>query len=277
VTILRNIRLVILAGLSLAGIIALFSFPPIAQDPAYHNLSDQRTLLGIPNFWNVASNACFIFVGALGLIFLRRIPEQVTVKDLYAGYTMFFMGTLLVGFGSFYYHMIPSNGTLLWDRLPMAISFTAFMSIIIGEYIDRSLGRFLLWPLVLCGIASVIYWILTENMGQGDLRPYIVAQFMPAALTPIIVLLFGRGKTGNIYIWMALAAYAIAKTVEMLDASIWSYSGMFMSGHSLKHLFAALGAFLLLVYARNLYTQKSSHPPLNPLLYEPWPSREGKV
>ena len=42
-----------LMGASLAGLPFL---PPIPQDQAYHQFADHRTLLGIPNFWNVVSN-----------------------------------------------------------------------------------------------------------------------------------------------------------------------------------------------------------------------------
>jgi hypothetical protein len=31
--------------------------PPVFQDPNYRNFADRRTVLGIPNFRNVASNA----------------------------------------------------------------------------------------------------------------------------------------------------------------------------------------------------------------------------
>ena len=27
--------------------------PPMTQDESYHQFADQRTILGIPNFWNV--------------------------------------------------------------------------------------------------------------------------------------------------------------------------------------------------------------------------------
>ena len=55
-------------------------------------------------------------------------------------------------------------------------------------------GRVILWPLVLAGVASVGYWYWSEIQGQGDLRAYGVAQFLPMLL--ILVLrpqgLFGR-------------------------------------------------------------------------------------
>ena len=52
-----------LMAASLAGLLLL---SPIPQDQGYHHFADQRTLLGIPNFWNVISNLPFIAVGAAG-------------------------------------------------------------------------------------------------------------------------------------------------------------------------------------------------------------------
>jgi hypothetical protein len=52
-----------LMAISLAGLLLL---PPILQDQSYHQFADQRTILGIPNFWNVVSNLPFLPVGAAG-------------------------------------------------------------------------------------------------------------------------------------------------------------------------------------------------------------------
>jgi len=59
--------LVALLGLMVASLATLPLLPPIAQDPSYHQFADQRTLLGIPNFWNVVSNLPFVLVGTMGL------------------------------------------------------------------------------------------------------------------------------------------------------------------------------------------------------------------
>ena len=53
--------LVALLGLMVASLATLPLLPPIAQDPSYHQFADQRTLLGISNFWNVVSNFCCRF------------------------------------------------------------------------------------------------------------------------------------------------------------------------------------------------------------------------
>lgn len=40
-------------GLMAASLAGLLLLPPIPQDQSYHHFADQRTLLGVPNFWNV--------------------------------------------------------------------------------------------------------------------------------------------------------------------------------------------------------------------------------
>jgi len=57
----------LIAAVALA-VLAFFLFvPSITQDQAYHFFGDNRTILGIPNFWNVVSNLPFALVGLLGL------------------------------------------------------------------------------------------------------------------------------------------------------------------------------------------------------------------
>jgi hypothetical protein len=48
---------------SLVGLL----LPPFPRDQRYHQLADQRILLGMPNFWNVVSNPPIIAIGAVGL------------------------------------------------------------------------------------------------------------------------------------------------------------------------------------------------------------------
>ena len=59
-------------------------------------------------------------VGPYGDVWLAN-AERLGV-DL-AAIDVLFLGILLTGFGSAYYHLEPNDQTLFWDRLPMAISF----------------------------------------------------------------------------------------------------------------------------------------------------------
>ncbi len=93
----------------LAAVVAVVLHGPIAQPQAYHQFADARTLHGIPNFWNVASNLPFLLVGVFGLWTLRRQPPC----ELEAAYATFFLGAVLVAFGSAAYHWAPSDATLV--------------------------------------------------------------------------------------------------------------------------------------------------------------------
>src|SRR5712691_1599795 len=150
-----NRPVVILLGLMTVSLAVLPLLPPIPQDQSYHHFADQRTLLGVPNFWNVVSNLPFIAVGAAGLWQFHRNPATFVI----------FLGIFLTGFGSSYYHWNPNDGTLFWDRLPMALAFMAILAGVVEERVDAKAGAVLLWPLLAIGVFSLLLW-----RWSGDLR-----------------------------------------------------------------------------------------------------------
>jgi len=127
----------------------------------------------------------------------------------------------------------------------MTIAFMALFVAIIGEFISIRAGRLLLWPLLICGVSSVIYWHFTEIRGEGDLRPYILVQFLPILLIPLIMLLFNPVFTRTWGYWLLLGSYLLAKVLEHFDAAIFEIAPL-LSGHSLKHVTAACGVFLMI-------------------------------
>jgi hypothetical protein len=219
-----------LLALMVASLLALLFLPPITQDQAYHDFADQRTFFGVPNFWNVASNIPFVVVGAAGLWRLRRNAAIVVL----------FLGILLTGFGSSYYHLDPNDRTLFWDRLPMAISFMAILANEIEEQIELKAGSLLLWALLSVGVASLLIWRWT-----GDLRLYGWVQFFPAAALLLLFLLLPPKYTGASYWLVAAGLYALAKLFEFYDHAIYS-KGSIMSGHTLKHFAAAAACLVIL-------------------------------
>src|SRR6185295_9282093 len=150
----QNRPLLIFLGLMAASLAALWLVPPIPQDQAYHQFADQRALFGIPNFWNVVSNLPFALIGAVGLWRFRNDPATI----------VFFTGVLLTAFGSAYYHWAPSDGTLFWDRLPMALAFSGVLAAAVEERIDERTGRLILWPLVVLGVISLLVWRWTGDL-----------------------------------------------------------------------------------------------------------------
>jgi hypothetical protein len=220
---------------------------PIPQDADYHLFVDERVVWSIPNFWNVVTSIPFAIVGLLGLAKLSTPGKLKFLHENTTAYILLFVGTLLVSFGSAYYHLEPNNQTLVWDRLPMSIAFMALFSIVISEFLSVRSGKALLLPLILTGMLSVAYWHFGESRGNGDLRFYAIVQFYPMIALFIMLFCFRSSYTHVQAYWWLLLAYIIAKLFEHFDAEVYHSLG-FISGHSLKHLTAALGVFVLLVF-----------------------------
>lgn len=226
--------------LAAAATAAVLLLPAIPQAPEYHQFADQRTLLGIPNALNVLSNVPFLLAALVGLAACGR-REFAERRE----YTIFFAAAGLVCFGSGYYHLAPDDERLVWDRLPMTAGFMSLLAAVIGERVDRAWGRRLLAPLLTAGVGSVVYWIWTEHQGRGDLRPYGLVQFLSLALIVYTLVAF-RGRYGDARMfWAGLGWYALAKLCEHFDAAILAATGELVSGHSLKHVVAAVGFFWL--------------------------------
>lgn len=237
----EKIGFVVIIITSITLLLIALLLDPIKQDTAYHNFIDQRTYFGIQNIWNVISNFPFLLVGIVGLYNIVYPNKFNIITNLKTSYILFFLGVSMVAFGSSYYHIKPSNASLVWDRLPITIAFMSLFSIVISEFISAKVGKLLLWPLIATGIFSVIYWYRVD-----DLRLYILVQFVPLLVIPLILLFFKSTFTNTHGYWYLLLAYVIAKLVEHYDSQIYNIL-FFISGHSLKHLVAAFGIFLLLL------------------------------
>jgi hypothetical protein len=226
---------------AVVAIVGTLFVPRIPQDPSYHLFADTRTIAGIPNFWNVISNAPFAFVGIYGL---TRTPRLA--RSLWPGYITFCVAVIGVCFGSAYYHYAPSTPALVWDRLPMSIAFMAVFTLILGDRVNPALGRTLLGPLLIIGAASVFYWSWTESHGVGDLRPYALVQFLPLLLIALMLWLYTGSRESTAWLWLSFLMYFLAKVAERFDVPIYRAVGF--SGHTMKHLLSAL-AILFALFA----------------------------
>jgi len=231
---LRYWRQAVLVAIPLALLARIMAEGPIVQDPAYHEFADQRALLGVPHFFDVASNLPFLLIGALGMLLClgpRRPPRC-------ASWLAFFAGAALVTFGSAYYHWKPDDAALVWDRLPMTIAFMAFFSALVSEHVGERLERWLLAPALLLGLASVLWW-----RASGDLRLYFWVQAAPLVCLPFVLLMFRGMYTHRRYLAYGLVLYVLAKLAEAWDLEIYAFTSGTVSGHTVKHLLAA-GAVL---------------------------------
>ena len=250
VTLSRRNRIVVFLVVSLGIAASAFLHSPIPQSQAYHAFADRGTRLGIPNAFDVVSNVVFLVVGGLGLWYVFRVdPGRASAAFLSKGerwpYAVFFLGVTLTAFGSAYYHFAPDNSRLVWDRLPMTTGFMAFLAAMIAERIDVKAGLHLLIPLVAVGAASVLYWLWTELRGAGDLRPYILVQLYPFVALLLLLALFPPRYTRSANLLGAVGLYGLAKLLELFDKQVFAATRV-VSGHTLKHLAAGAGTYVIL-------------------------------
>ncbi|HEY3073617.1 MAG TPA: ceramidase domain-containing protein [Burkholderiales bacterium] len=226
--------------------LAIALVPPIPEPRAFRELVDDRTLFGVANFWNVVSNVPFLFVGVWGLyVIARGRPGAFVYPEEKWPYVVCFLAVALIAIGSTYYHLAPIEDRLMWDRLPIGLGFMALLSAVIAERIGVKAGLRALGPLLLAGVASVLYWRWSGQRGAENILPYALVQYGAIAAIVAIAALFPSRYTRGADVLIAVAIYAIAKLVEVLDSQIYAL-GHVVSGHTVKHLLAALAVWWLL-------------------------------
>lgn len=242
-------------------VVLMIVTPAIPQSQDYHNFADQRTFFGIPNALNVISNFPFLIIGFIGLVLCHHGNYfKLSLQGELWGWTCFYVGVAAVGIGSSYYHLKPDDASLVWDRLPMTVAFTSIIAIFIIERIDERKGMISIIPLVLAGVISIVYWRFFD-----DLRPYALIQFVPCIAIPLMAILLPPMYTHSTYWLWAAGFYLLAKVLEATDDVVYKWTHHIVSGHTLKHLFAAMvPVFLTFMLAkRNVEPERQS-------LFEVW-------
>lgn len=245
-------RIYALISITIFSILVAFFLPPIPQPIEYHNFADNRNLLGVNNFLNVFSNLAFILVGVLGFKEICFNAKNIFFKSPQEKYPylVFFIGSIFVGFGSGYYHLDPNNITLFWDRLPMGIIIAAYFNAIFSERVSLKWGLRLLFPLLIISMSSVVYWECTELIMEGDLRFYGLMQSYPIVMVVLILIIFPSPYTRTKLIFKSLIWYGVAKVGEFSDHQVYNLTFHAISGHTIKHLAAAVAIYLTLSYLR---------------------------
>ena len=236
----QYIPLIVIA--SLAGVALLHG--PIAQPLDYHDFADQQTISGIPHFADVFSNLGFALVAVWGWLLLAPASNHVGIKNGWAGYRLFLMGLFFTAIGSSYYHLAPDNAHLVWDRLPIALACAGLLAGVWGDVRQKS-SAMLSVLLAVAAVFSVAWWYFTEQIGAGDLRPYLLLQALPIVLIPLWQWIYNMPRIERWAFGGGLVLYVIAKFAELNDHEIAAVFGV-LTGHTLKHLLAT-GATAVIV------------------------------
>ena len=252
----------LLLALALASVLACLA-PAVAQYANYHAFADQRTVWGLPFAMDVLSNLPFAVLGAWGLVRLRSVRTPPSRRIGFAAWVpcdaqrplaqLFFAGLILTALCSSYYHSQPNGVGLAIDRMGMVVAFAGLLGLAGADRVSARAGTWIAFAVMALGPLAVVGW-----MNTGNLLAWAILQ--GGGMVLILVLAFCKPVTGSwgIPLGAVIAAYALAKGFELGDHAVFEWTHGLVSGHSLKHMVAALAAWPVIATMHNV-TQTKSH------------------
>jgi hypothetical protein len=234
--------------------LALALFGPEASQPSrYHEFADQRTLFGVSFAMDVASNIAFLAVGLAGVVCLIAYPRRALTNVQRAMSILFVAGLVLTAFASAWYHLHPDDAGLVIDRSGMAIAFAGLLGLAAAGRVSERAGATLGLAVLLAAPLAIKYWVAT-----GNVFPWGVLQFGGMGLVLWASLLRPRSKALDVRWSLVILAYAAAKLFEVNDEAVYRLTGHLVSGHTLKHLFAALAGCPVVVALGSLRNSRQN-------------------
>lgn len=248
---------------ALLALVALFGPVLPAADVAIASVfADDRSWHGLPNAMDVLSNLPFLLIGSWGLYRLNRIdrahqqalaqfplapPANDPPDNTLDCAWLFFAGLIATAAGSAFYHLLPDAPRLAADRAGMAVAFAGLIGIAVCERVSQRAGWPAAWFVLTAGLLAAE--VVQET---GNVLPWALVQFGGMALVLTLALATPmRGAVGLKLGWV-IFFYAVAKAFELADHQVYEASGQLISGHSLKHLVAALAGLPVLAALRKL-------------------------
>lgn len=237
------------SALLLAAVLAVLAAclgPAMAQHAHYHAFADQRVLWGVPFAMDLLSNMPFAVGGVWGLLTLRRLPASRETDAQRPLAALFFAGLVLTALCSSVYHWQPDNVGLVWDRLGMVVAFAGLLGLGVADRVSVRAGRVTAGVVLLMGPLSVAAWATS-----GNLLPWVVLQ--AGAMLLVLALAACRPVAGawGLPLGAVIAFYTLAKLLELGDQAVFAWTSGWVSGHSLKHVAAALVAWPVIAVMHN--------------------------
>ena len=229
-----------------AALFALACFGPfVSQAADYHSFADQRELWGVPYAMDVVSNLPFALAGIAGLVALGQLPDRSLANVTRAMAALFFGGLVITAAASSWYHWRPDDAGLAVDRIGMAIAFAGLLGLAAATRISDRAGAALGLALLVAAPLAVQAWSVT-----GNLLPWAALQSGGMLFVLVAAVMPRRSAALDIrWAWVILA-YGVAKVLEANDHEVYQVTGEFISGHTLKHVVAALAAYPVIAALR---------------------------
>ncbi|KAK3160626.1 hypothetical protein QOZ80_1BG0062070 [Eleusine coracana subsp. coracana] len=237
-------RRALAGGAVLASALLLVATPRLRHSPALHLFADMRNLLGVPNTLNVLTSYPLLLAGVPGLVLCLCGSGcfGVSLRWEALGWFLFYTGNVAAAFGSAYYHLKPDDDRLIWDRLPMMISASSLLSVLVIERVDERAG--------LSCLISLLSLLLVSTVCErvlDDMRLWVILNFVPCIAIPAMLFLFPPKYTHSRFWFLATGFYLLARFEGLADRKVYSVNRYFISGHSLEHLCFAMVTLILTV------------------------------
>lgn len=188
---------------------------------SYHDFSDKLSYFSIPNTRNVLSNL-ILLIPAVYLLSKQKYNKLLPI-------------ILGLSLSSAYYHLNPNDNTILLDM----VFVITLNTIILSYFVDDTMGNIA----ILVGLVSVLYWKQTQNS-----RPYVFLQ--------VIIFLYCLYKVyptrAKQYIIPLIIIGFLTRVSELNDKLIYKSTDNLISGHSLKHIFAGIQIFIIILILEKL-------------------------
>lgn len=243
----------LLAALALLSLVAILGPAMPTPEAVARPFADSRAWGGLPNAMNVLSNLPFAVLGVWGLrrlhwLDLAQQRDQRPAAGAGAPLSeppanaldcawLFFAGLLVTAAGSIFYHLEPDALRLAADRAGMAVAFAGLIGFAVCERVSQRAGWPVAWFTLAAGLLAVAVFHDT-----GNVLPWAVLQFGGVLLVLVLSLLRPVHDAIGVKLGWVISFYALAKLFELSDHALYEATQHLISGHSLKHLAAALAA-----------------------------------
>jgi hypothetical protein len=227
----------ILLSIAALGLIFGINMP---QHAHYHDFADQRALWGLPFAGDVLSNLAFAAIGVYGLFTLSKADRPTFSSMQWGLMQLSFYGLILTAAASGFYHWAPDNYGLTIDRLGMTCAFAGMIGLALATRISDRAGFTGAIVIFVFAPFAIVHWQQTGNL-------WLWSVLQGGGLLALLALAFRRPTQNSVSIqlgWL-VGWYVIAKLLELNDQPIFDWTGQVVSGHTLKHLAAALATWPL--------------------------------
>lgn len=216
------------------AVLAAAGLPAVALPDGYHSFADQRGWHGLPYAMDVLTNLPFAIMGSFLLYAVARARGHSSRVQHSLAY-LTGVGLLFTALGSTIYHLQPDAAGLALDRTGMALVFAGVLGLAAATRVGDRAG----W-LLACSVGILAPLAAAWDWHAGNMTPWAVLQ--GGGFMLLVGLATRPTKVGAVPIalWPVLGLYALAKGLEMADAPVLALTQGIISGHSAKHLVAAL-------------------------------------